>query len=97
MERCSISCSRSSKTTSTIRRVTTLADFIISRHGLVGYNAIRQDAKVDLLVQLTSAVPQLAQIFQPPDKARMFFEELLCDPDNRPPEVEEPVEEEQPS
>lgn len=70
-----------------------LADWIIDRKGRDAYFAIRKDATVDLLSTLVSAVPQLNQIFQPPAEARVFFEELLCDPDNRPEEPEEPEQE----
>lgn len=69
-----------------------LADWIIDRKGRDAYNTIRKDGTVELLMQIAAAVPQLNQIFQPADKAREFFEDFLCDPDNRPEEEEAEAE-----
>lgn len=66
-----------------------LADWIIDRKGRDAYNTLRKDASVELLMQIAGAVPQLNAIFQPADEARAFFEDFLCDPDNRPDEEPE--------
>lgn len=66
-----------------------VADWIIDRKGRDSYNAVRKDATVSMLMQITGAVPELNAIFQPKPDAELFFTELLCDPDARPPEEDE--------
>lgn len=65
-----------------------VADWIIDHKGRDAYDAVRKDASVDMLMVIVANVPQLNVIFQPPQDAREFFTELLCDPDNRPEEIE---------
>jgi hypothetical protein len=56
-------------------------DHLIAREGQNTVASIRGDATVDLLMQLCQSHPQLREIFQPPEKAKLFFTELLTDPD----------------
>jgi hypothetical protein len=56
-------------------------DHLLAREGQNTVASIRGDATVDLLMQLCQSHPQLREIFQPPDKAKLFFTELLTDPD----------------
>jgi hypothetical protein len=59
----------------------TFRDHLLAREGQNTVASIRADATVDLLMQLCQSHPQLREIFQPPDKAKLFFTELLTDPD----------------
>ena len=54
-------------------------EWLIEDAGLNTWNQFKKDATADLLIGAVGGIPQLAQIFQPPDRVRQFFTDLLTD------------------
>jgi hypothetical protein len=54
-------------------------DWLIEDAGMNTWNQFRKDATPELLIGAVGSVPQLAQVFQPAERVKEFFTDLLTD------------------